>query len=344
VTEHPLIRAVEQGSTKDRATLLANVRRLADEAGLAVALRALFRQQVRSGFVLFDPGAGGEHRVLEDEVDDARFVVQWNPERRLRLDHDILMERGIVCPTDVPLINPDARGVPCYLCRHNIEHQNPAEVLLGLELGSIPFYLGANFAPIGAHHFTVMSAEHEPQRYQRGLLEAALDLIDRTNGEFRVLYNGRAGASIEAHLHLHATTTELPVEAATSDDHIELSKVALRRPAYPTPLWLLESASAAALIETGDEMLRRWHALDPEHHSENLLITRTAGEYRLFIYPRDRRRRTAPGRRGALASFELSGLIAIPRVEDRAVFESVRAADMRALIGGVAPERDLDWP
>lgn len=321
----------------ERAQLDAALRTLAADASLADALRALHQQQLAHDAVLCDPGSSGcETRQLQDQTTGLTLLLQWNPDRELRKDHARLLERGTLRPTHEPLINPDARGIPCYLCAHNIARQNPAEVLFALQLAQAPYYAGANLAPVGRDHFVIMSAEHRPQRYHRRLLVAAVELAERTAGAFRVLFNGRAGASIEAHEHLHATTTLFPVEALPPRPGD-----APYRADYDLPLWIAEGADPCAVVDAADGLIRRWEGQDPERHTVNLLVTWRNGHTRIFIFLRDRERLRGTGRRGALASFEVAGLIVLSAATDRAFFETAQVSDLRRLLGSVAPERQL---
>lgn len=315
---------------------------------LAWALRALFRQQARSGYVLFDPAADpAERRCLDDPELGIILQLQWNPQRALRKQHRQLVERGVLAGSvdASKLIHRDSRGVGCYLCHENIALQNPREITLPLALGGDGYHLGANFAPIADNHFTVMSDVHRPQRFHPGIVRAGLELVAATGGEFRAVFNGRAGASIEAHEHLQATDLRFPIErlrVAAADLRWQDGATRLSLPPYYLPLWLIEGEDIEPLVRLADRCIRSWEALDPERHTENLIMAGGSGRYRLFVLLRDRRRLTTAPLRSAMASFEAGGLIVLSSAGNRTLrrlFETADAATLRTLLRRLRPEQ-----
>lgn len=342
------IERIRQLPSADKRQIIAELTQLARQAGLSTALRALFRQQVTAGYVLFDPADPTQlaEKRFTSENDAPVLRLQWNPQRELRLNPALLVARGVIAGEvdQSRLINHDASGRGCYLCRHNIAIQTPAEVVLPLSLNGEPFILGSNFAPITDNHFTVITGEHRPQRYHIGILQAGLELAAATGGDFRVLFNGRAGASILGHEHLHATDTRLPVETLTRGSGPILFRqngLTITQPDYPLPLWLVESRNAAAVTATADSLITAWQRLDPQRHSENLLLTYTAGSYRVFIVPRDLARLTAPGRAAAMGGFETAGLLVLSHQSEKTLFDSADAVAMQRLLAALTPERDI---
>jgi len=330
--------------TRQRERIVRAVAELAAQTSLAWALRALFRQQVRSGYVLFDPAAAHEERVFTDPELGVSLRLQWNPHRRLRKQHALLLARGVLAADVDParLINRNAKGQACYLCEANIALQNPGEIAWPLQLAGETYVFGANFVPITANHFTVMSREHRVQRYHRGLLKAGVELLERSGGEFRVLFNGRAGASIEEHEHLHATDETFPVESldlASAPPLWQGNGVQLLAPAYYVPLYVIEGDEPGVVVDAADRLLLGWREQDPLRHTENLLLTRVGGRYRVFVFPRDRARLGGPGRSDALGSFEMSGRLVLADEADRALFEQADLATLRALLSAATPER-----
>ena len=335
-----LFEQIRQAPLELREWIVADLARLHRQAGLSWALRALFRQQVACGYVLFDPAAPAmlaEKRfTVPGETIELR--LQWNPQRELRLDPALLIERGVVAKVEPEqLINRTEAG-GCYLCAHNIALQSPAEILFPLTLNDEPYLLGANFAPITDNHFTVIPSTHRPQRYHPGLLRAGFELAAASSGVFRALFNGRAGASILAHEHLHTTDTRLPVEdLAVGDACFRQGDLRVSQPDYPLPLWLVEGNDAETVIKTGDRLIQAWRRRDPARHSENLLMTVDAGLYRLFIVPRDLDRLTAPERTAAMASFEAAGLIVLSHPTEQRLFEAADAGLARQLLAALTP-------
>jgi hypothetical protein len=263
-------------------------------------------------------------------------------ERELRLDHALLLARGVVAGDADPqrLVHHDGNGIPCYLCRENIAIQSPGEVVFPVALNDEAYFLGANFAPITDNHFTVVSEEHRPQRYHSGILHAGFALARRTGGSFRALFNGLAGASILGHEHLHATDARLPVEALTpsrSDTVYQDGRLQLAVPPYPLPLWLVEGEDHRAVTDLGDRLIEAWHRIDHQRHSENLLMTVDGDRYRLFIMPRDLTRLAAHGRRAAMGSFEAAGLIVLSHEQERCLFETATQQTVWQMLAALTP-------
>jgi hypothetical protein len=346
-----LYRRIVHRPVAERALIQRELRQLTEQGSLAAALRALFRQQVNAGYVLFDPSDSTleEKRFFDPEL-GITLRLQWNPQRELRKHHHLLIERGVLVRTADPerLINRNAKGVGCYLCHHNIAQQNPSEIALPIPLAGEPYYLGANFAPIADNHFTVMSATHRPQRYHAGILRAGLDLVQRSAGEFRAMFNGLAGASIEEHEHLQATDAVFPIEGlqgGPQDVFVEEDGARLSAPKYYLPVWLIEGDDVEALVRLGDRAIGAWQRLAPQRHTENLIISRHGSRYRIFVLLRDRQRLIAPGRFGAMASFEAGGLIVLSQspehgvLDERQLFDSADLTQMRGLLSAIKPER-----
>lgn len=317
--------------THPRARLAAALQAHLADGQLAAVLETLFKQQLRSGYVLFDPvaGAASNQRLLPGKPG---FLLQWNPDRELRKHYDLLVERGVIDPNapSARLVHPSRTGHPCFLCADNIRLQNPGEVLLPLRLGGRNWWAGANFACIGDNHFTVMAAEHEPQAYRRDLLAAMADLVRQTQGRFRAVFNGLAGASIPEHLHWQACTTPLPVEA------MAVANNAVSQPDYPARLTLVEHSDPAELLTLGDECIRDWERRDPKY-TENLLLCHDGRRYRLFIFHRHRDKLRCRDRGGALATFEMAGHLVLSLPEDRPLFDTANWRDVAQMLREVSP-------
>src|SRR5690625_360577 len=275
-----------------------------------------------------------------------RFKLQWNPHRELRLNHQLLLDRGVLVNTveTTELIHRNAAGHACYLCPHNIALQSPSETCLPIELNREPWVLGANFAPITNNHYTVMPHEHRPQRYHSGILQVGFELATATRGSFRALFNGRAGASILEHEHLHASDMVLPIELLAAESAAAIHQehgVTVFRPDYPLPLWLLEGNDSGHIINLGHRLISAWKALDPQQHSVNLIMSLHDARYRLYILPRDLRLQTAPGRTAAMGSFETAGLIVLSNPDDRHWFDAADQASAWLLLAALTPEQSI---
>lgn len=337
----------------ERDKILESVRGLIRRRGLAFGLLALYRQQVNCGFVLADPlrPEGKERKEFTDETCDVKFRLLWNPDRELRKDHALLIERGVIAEhvDQDRLINRDDRGKPCYLCKENIALQNPSEILFPLRLGGEEYFLGANFAYIENNHFTLMSSQHRDQRYGRHVLNVLHDFVDQTDGYFRAIFNGLAGASIPWHEHLQVTSVSLPIEAIRIQKHdvvLEASGIRVSRPFYYTPVWVVEGERGDAVMDVADRIILAWHDLNQTHHTENVIASRSDGRFRLFIFLRDTRRLAGEGKSGDMASFECGGSIVLSflpppdRTQDtneRSTFDSATLSSVRRLLADIAP-------
>jgi hypothetical protein len=168
---------------KQKSEILGKLKQLIKKTGLAYALLALYRQQVNSGFVLADPlnSKSKQEKTFLDPQTGITFCVQWNPDRELRKNHDLLVDRGVIKDKidESRLINKDETGKACYLCKHNIEIQFPKQILVDVTLANEKFYIGANPAYITNNHFTVINSLHRSQLYRHELPTIMNDFVDR---------------------------------------------------------------------------------------------------------------------------------------------------------------------
>jgi len=331
---------------------------ISETKSLSSALITLFRQQVQSGFVLTDPlcDKQKESKYYLDRQTGINFCLQWNPNRELRLNHDLLIERGVI-DTDIDqelLINRDDNGKPCYLCSQNIYIQNPIEILFPIELTRIKYFCGANFAPITDNHFTIMSAEHKPQNYDSSLILSMIDFVEKTNGVFKAIYNGKAGASILSHLHLQGTTEKLPVEDMNISDHDMIfsdSETKVYKPDYYLPLFILESESIDSISNKSHLIIQNWRTLNPDFHTQNIIAIKQNKKFKVFVFLRDRRKLIGRGKNGDMGTFECSGLLVLSKgildssnhsTEERGLFENSNLDTIKNLLKEIAPEYKID--
>ncbi len=297
-----------------REQVSADLAVLRAQTNLAFTLQALYRQQVNCGFVLGDPREtlAKNQKQIHDPQTGITFRLKWNPDRELRHDRNLLVRRRIIAEhvDHSRLINHDKLGRPCFLCKSNIDLQNPGEILLDLNLAGEVFYAGANFAYIGDNHFTLMNAEHRPQRYRRQVLSAINDFLRQTDGSFRAIYNGLAGASIEEHEHLQVTTDEFPIEhirIESRDVTYEAGGLRIIKLDYYLAAWLIQGGDPAAVETSADAIIREWIGLDEQNHTVNVIGTLRDGQYRMFVALRDRRRLAGKGKKGPMGAFETAG-------------------------------------
>ncbi len=339
-----------------REDILKDVHVLIEHKGLAYALLSLYRQQVNCGFVLADPLnlKDKAEKMFFDSDTGVTFRMQWNPDRELRKDHELLIKRGVIAEKvdETKLINRDKKNKACYLCKTNIDAQNPGEILLDMDLRGEKYYAGANFAYITNNHFTLMSEEHRPQQYQKKILEVLNDFIDKTDGYFRTIFNGLAGASIEEHEHMQVTTEEFPIERTRIENKsvtYENNDVRVSNPKYYCPLWVAEGTGKRKVEDAADKIISKWHGLD-EQHTVNIIATKSDNQYRIFIILRDRSKLAGKGKKGAMASFETGGSIILsyePKVtigketNERETFDKANLETIKRLLKDITPEKQL---
>ncbi|HUW20590.1 MAG TPA: DUF4922 domain-containing protein [Sedimentisphaerales bacterium] len=340
-----------------RERILKRVDELRTKVGLSYALLALYRQQVNSGFVLADPlkTEGKSEKSFFDADSGVTFRLQWNPHRELRKNHALLIERNVIAENidQAKLINKDKNGKACYLCKTNIEKQNPGEILLDIDLAGEEFHVGANFAYITNNHFTVMSAAHRPQQYRSELPEIINDFLEKTDGYFRVIFNGLAGATIGWHEHLQATTEPFPIEQIRIGDKDVVYKskdITVARPYYYIPVWLIEGRDRKKSRIAVDRIIKAWHELNEATHTENMVCAKSGELYRTFIVLRDRDRLVSKdtGKKGAMAAFETGGNIILsyepaPDINDlneRHTFDNAGLETVKQLLEEISPDEE----
>jgi hypothetical protein len=247
------------------------------------------------------------------------------------------------------LINLDKTGKPCYLCIKNIALQNPAEILLPIKLDGQDYFAGANFAYIENNHYTIINARHRRQSYEKRILAAIIDFVERTDGLFRAIFNGLAGATILWHEHLQATTEPFPVESIRiREKDIVFHKSGLRvsRPFYYTPLWVVEGRNKNTVIDAAHHIIDRWQKLNPQNHTENIIAVKSGKLFRIFIFLRDTRRLAGEGKFGDMASFECGGVIVLSyrplkretgKPNEKKTFDNAGLDTVRRLLANVAP-------
>ncbi|MHC4153389.1 MAG: DUF4922 domain-containing protein [Planctomycetota bacterium] len=351
-----LFERIAETPTARREGILRDVNRLKKSVGLSYALMALYRQQVNSGFVLGDP-VEMERRNCKTILDPGTgitFRVQWNPHRELRKNHALLVERRVIAENvdGSKLINKREDGTACYLCKTNIDEQNPGEILVGTELAGEQFYAGANFSYITNNHFTVMNGRHRPQQYRKEIPQILNDFVEKTAGHFRAIFNGRAGASILWHEHIQAATESFPIEQIRIDDaHIihEGGDTRVSRPDYYIPVWVIEGSDKERVGVITDRIIEFWHGLNQTDHTENIIAAKSAEQYRTFVILRDANKLSADkaGKKGALAAFETGGNIILSYqaepgaddVNERHTFECATVETVRQLLSEIGPDR-----
>ncbi len=326
---------------KKREKIINLFLRLKKTAGLDIGLLALYRQQVNCGFVLSDPLKEKKIKEVFDNKTGIKFVLSFNPDRELRKNHKVLIERGIIAKDidNSKLINKK-NGIACYLCWRNILLQNPSEIIIKIKLNNEFFFLGANFAYITNNHFTIMNSKHIPQIYRKKILDIGLSLLDKTKGRFRIIYNGRAGASIKEHEHLQSTTEEFPIEKIDKGEKImEIENTRIYNPFYYLPLYIFESYNRDKLTDIIDRIISGWKKID-KNNTINLIFLRQNGQYSIFVFLRDQNKLISEGKTGALASFEVGGRMVFSTEQEKKIFDEGSILTINRLLKDISPENE----
>ncbi len=353
-----IFKRIAGSSIKKKEYILDRLNHLKTHQGLAYALMALYRQQVESGFVLADPlkYKGREEKHFFDHKTGITFCLQWNPDRELRKNHKLLIKRGVISEKKEKriLVNLDENQKPCYLCKANIDIQNPNEILLPISLANETYYAGANFAYITNNHFTLMSLEHRRQQYHKKIPLVLNDFVFCTEGIFRAVFNCLAGASIKNHEHMQIFTESLPIEKISIKDEdiiYQKDNLNVSQPYYYLPVYVVEGSSKNRTAGAVDRIIQSWHEIDNIYHTENIITTMQDNQFRIFVLLRDKRRLTGKWKKGDMASFEAGGHIVLsctPKTsgnnepDERKLFESADIESVKELISTIVPEKRLN--
>jgi hypothetical protein len=302
-----------------------------EPTSLADTLIATWRSQGQDGFLLSDPDAPDiEVRTVLDPLSSVPFRFRWLPHREIRTDVAELERRGILNPdrnADGLFRDPrDPSGRFCFLCIDNIQECNPMEELVPMTLAGRDYVAGANFAWIGRNHYTIMAAEHIDQEFAPHVLDAMIELHARTDGRFRVLYNGAyAGATIPWHLHYQIITEEFPVEQLPVGAEAS----------YPTALWRVAAPNAD--VSTAYEVATDWIDRDAANHRVNVLIAGPVAEPMVHIFARDTRKSHAAAK-GLMGGFEICGDLVYSEPDKRDIFLDASADLARRALEQIRPD------
>ena len=305
----------------------------APQSELSSTLVDTWASQGLEGFLLI--GAEGIDMPVREVVDPrcgVNYRFRWMPHRELRGDVAELQRRGILNPDrDESKLFRDPRdpnGRHCFLCADNIAECNPMEKLISVTLAGRKYLAGANFAWIEPNHFTVMDAEHMDQRYTRHVLDAMYDLHVQAAGQFRVLFNAPdAGATIPWHRHFQITTAPMPIE------QLPLG----REGEYPTAVCRIPLGTHG--LDRAHFAAKQWLEGDPQNRRVNILIASPGGKTSIFVFPRDQRHATAPGK-GLIGGFEVAGDFVLSSPKEQETFRKASAEAAREILKHCCPP---DW-
>lgn len=229
---------------------------------------------------------------------------------------------------------------PCFLCQtHRPAEQESIGFLSHYDILLNPF-------PIFPRHLTIVERAHTPQR----IASRFADMLElaRLLNDFTVFYNGpRCGASAPDHAHFQAGSRGLmPIEEYGRRLPQTLlgqqGEAALfRLDDGPRSTLLIRStvpSDAQELFYTVYDALPRPDDDPSEEPMLNILALYDAGEWTVFLFPRQRHRPacyTAAGEDNLLcspASVDLGGTFILPRETD---FNRITADDIRQILSEV---------
>ena len=182
-----------------------------------------------------------------------------------------------------------------------------------------------------------------------------IDFVKKTNGIFKAIFNGKAGASILSHLHLQGTTEKLPVEDINISAHNLVysdSETKVYKPNYYLPLFILESESIESINKNSDQLIQNWISLNPKFHTQNIIALKFNNAFRVFIFLRDIRKLLGSGKIGDMGTFECSGLLVLSRgivdsknnsTEERFLYENSNLDTIKYLLTDIAPEQNMSF-
>lgn len=319
--------------------LQAELDGLAEQGGLAAAMRALYDQQVDIGFVQDDLSQVGYFRYRANRDDERFFVVQFNPRRAERF-------KGAGRKTPPPGAQTAGVADPtCFLCADNIRWQHRGvQTCYRFGINGRPYNALCNPFPFMRAHLTIAAGDHIPQSFHVSgdgaqtrdkILRIVADLhgVVAQLPNFVGFYNGAgAGASIEKHLHYHLFEIPdghgvFPLQRAAA---ITEREAAAERPA-PTAWLKVADYPLAAYRVSGDRdtivqnvvhLALAWDQQAGEAASANIIALWEHEAVSVYFVPRNRFFTRSPGLEGMVAGLETLGeFILCTEDEHRAIRE-----------------------
>jgi hypothetical protein len=138
-----------------------------------------------------------------------------------------------------------------------------------------------------------------------------MDFLHQSSDNFRIIYNGLAGASIEVHEHFQTTSICFPVESICYNHQDILyarKNLWIIKPKYYLPLWIVEGDEQSKMISILDHLIKKWHSQKPNEYTENILAVKNDSLFRFFVFLRERSKLKTMEHVSALATFEAAGL------------------------------------
>ncbi len=269
-------------------------------------------------------------QVRDIDIDGVTIRIQHNPAR-------------ITSVTSSPTTQGER---PCFLCDRHLPQEQ-----LRLAYDN-QYTILVNPYPIFAHHYTVPTAQHTPQRIA-GRMGTMLD-IAHDCAPYTIFYNGpQCGASAPMHMHFQvAQPGLLPIEQqwrTAAQEHIETYKSATMSviTSLLRPIILITARHKDDAVTLFDKLYDRLLVTNTTPASPepmmNIIARYEADMWLLLIFPRQQHRPSCyhatdnTQRLISPASVEMGGLIITPRHED---YIALTAQDIKTIYSEVSPANE----
>ena len=234
---------------------------------------------------------------------------------------------GRLVSTSAKVDPQSIRERPCFLCQKDLP---PEQKGIPYEGG---YLILVNPFPIFNEHFTIVHAEHRPQRIA-GSFGTLLDLAADLGSRYVVLYNGpRSGASAPDHHHFQAGDRSFipidfdyaPVKERTGRTvHVSAGVSVHAMDGYLRRFVGIESERKEVLIDAFERIYDRWLAWsgDVDEPMMNILVFLDPNGWRVVLIPRSKHRPSHYDREGekriliSPGAVDLGGTCTFPRRED----------------------------
>ncbi|MBP6889057.1 MAG: DUF4922 domain-containing protein [Candidatus Moranbacteria bacterium] len=337
----------------------AELQAILNKHPLSDALRLLHAQQMDSGFIIDDLTAVRYFQCHGG--DDAFFIGQYNPNRRLRFKGN-----GRVTPPE-GVATKTTRSTKCFICHENVGWQSRGVQFYFLfDVNGNSYAALCNPFPFMPTHMTIASTEHAPQSWH-GKPEEELgkmtrivtDLYDLAVKlpEWICFYNGvGAGASIEEHLHFQAFMSPaghglFPIQHAarrieqkanesigTPADDISPSVLVVDTQHYPLTTFRITGNRENTIRATIGRM-REWSNTVGNAASANLIAIHEKSQVTFYLVPRNYRYSRSAGLQGIVGGMEVMGEFILSTPEEDAAINSgeITFQRMWSILKGVNP-------
>ncbi|MBN1836734.1 MAG: hypothetical protein JW820_12840 [Spirochaetales bacterium] len=301
--------------------------------GLPAALEGLLRFELAAGYLTREKLEEVERLSWADPETGVSFRIQVNFARSR-------YQPPPASPDRPPGDTPPGEDAPCLLCKGNIGRPGKERLRVyefPLDGRQRRFFVQLTPFPLFPYHYVLILCEHRPQNIDAQTLPDMFAFLEQAPG-YTACSNSDvewAGSSILNHLHYQVfKDLRLPVMDARGIRELTAQIGGCRVEAldYPMSALRLRSLSAAAVQQTGSQLIALWKSWDPGRNTVNLVLVRGPGaagaaeaagaEYRLTVLLRNPDFRTPPElqrfKSEGVGVIEASGeaILPVPRGED----------------------------